>query len=70
MKYKLRLDLKLEGTSFYRIEALKDFSDVKKGDLGGYVQKESNLSQKGDCWIYNNARVSGNSSISEDARIG
>lgn len=29
----------------YRIRALKDFSDVKKGDLGGYVESEDNLSQ-------------------------
>ena len=27
------------GIKLYRIKALKDFSDVKKGDLGGYVQQ-------------------------------
>jgi hypothetical protein len=39
-KYKL---IKQKDTHLYRIEALKDFGDVKKGDLGGYVQSEDNL---------------------------
>ena len=33
----------------HRIKALKDFGDVKKGDLGGWIEKESNLSQDGNC---------------------
>lgn len=41
----------------YRIRALKDFSDVKKGDLGGYVESEYNLSQYGNCWIYDDSIV-------------
>ena len=36
----------------FRIKALKNFNDVKKGDIGGYVECEKNLSQYGDCWIY------------------
>ena len=44
----------------HRIRALKDFRDVKKGDLGGYVEKESNLSHEGNCWIYDNACIYGN----------
>lgn len=36
----------------YRIEALKDFNNVKAGDLGGFIESEKNLSQKGDCWVY------------------
>lgn len=46
------------GIKLYRIKALKDFSDVKKGDFGGYVQQESNLSQFGDAWVYGYAQVS------------
>ena len=45
------------GTVLHRIIALKDFGDVKKGDLGGFVQSESNLSHEGNCWIYEDARV-------------
>lgn len=61
--------------TLYRIEALKDFSDVKKGDKGGYVESEANLSHYGDCWIYDNACVYdrvivvGNSIVSGYARL-
>ena len=41
----------------YRIRALRDFGGVKEGDLGGYVQSESNLSHDGDCWIYDDAFI-------------
>ena len=40
----------------HRIRALIDVNEkVPKGSLGGYVQSESNLSQEGECWIYNQA---------------
>lgn len=48
---------KLYGKSMYRIRALKDFSDVKKGQYGGYVESEENLSQTGNCWIYDDSIV-------------
>ena len=48
---------KLYNRPMYRIRALKDFSDVKKGDLGGYVESEDNLSQTGNCWIYDDSIV-------------
>lgn len=47
------------GIKVYRIKALKDFSDVKKGDFGGYIQQGSNLSQMGDAWVYGDAKVFG-----------
>ena len=53
----------------YRIRALKNFGDVKKGDLGGFVSSYDNLSQDGDCWIYDNAAVVDNANIIEDAKI-
>ena len=53
----------------YRIEALKDFGDVKKGDKGGYVQSEENLSQEGDCWIYDNAQVFNDAKVYDNAKI-
>lgn len=46
---------KHNGKTLYRIQAEKDFFDVKKGDLGGYIENEKNLSQQGDCWVYNQA---------------
>ena len=47
----------------HRIRALKDFNNVKKGELGGFIEKEKNLSQEGDCW------VGGNATVYEDARV-
>ncbi len=59
-----------------RIQALRDINEtVKKGELGGYVQREWNLSQSGECWLYGQAvckdlaRVQGNASILENAGI-
>ena len=54
---------------YYRLKAVKNFSDVQKGDLGGFVDGYRNLSQEGNCWIYDNAWAKDNSRVSEDARI-
>ena len=32
------------GRTLYRIKATTDFGDVEKGELGGYIEKEENLS--------------------------
>ena len=48
-----------DGRILHRIKAIKDFNDVKKGDLGGWIESEENLSQEGNCWIYNDAEVYG-----------
>lgn len=53
----------------YRIQALEDFGDVKKGELGGFVQNEDNLSHKGDCWIYEDAKVCGEAKVYENAKV-
>jgi hypothetical protein len=34
------------GNTLHRIKALKNFSDIHKGDLGGFVESEENLSSK------------------------
>ena len=53
----------------YRIRALKDFSDIKAGDVGGWVCSEDNLSQEGDCWIYDNAKCLDNSRVYDNAMM-
>ena len=53
----------------YRIRALKSFGDVKEGQLGGYVEKESNLSHGGNCWIYKRSKVYGNAILENNASI-
>ena len=55
--------------TLYRIKALKDFNDVKAGDLGGFIEKEDNLSHDGDCWVYDNACVYGNVYVFDNARV-
>ena len=35
------------GRTLHRIEALKDFGDVKAGDKGGWIEQEENLNQDG-----------------------
>jgi len=69
-KYKLTDKTKVvNGHTLCRIQALKDFSDVKKGDLGGWVEKEENLSQYGKCWIHNEACVYDCACVHDDAKI-
>ena len=53
----------------HRIKALKDFNDVRKGDLGGYIEKEENLSHEGNCWIYDNANVFDDAWVFGDAQV-
>ena len=75
-KYKL-LDecIELNRHKLFRIQALKDFSNVKTGDIGGYIEYEKNLSQKGNCWvsgdawIEDNAEIYGNSEVSGSAKV-
>lgn len=69
-KYELTKYEKEEyGTKLYRIRALKDFGNVKAGDLGGFVESENNLSQEGNCWIYETSKVCGNAHVSGNAKI-
>lgn len=55
--------------TLYRIIALKNFGDVKIGSKGGYVESEDNLSQTGNCWIYDRACVFGKAEVSDNAKI-
>lgn len=49
----------VEGATLYRIQAVKNFGNVKVGDVGGWIENEKNLSFLGNCWIFNEARVWG-----------
>lgn len=60
---------KHHGKLLYQIKALKDFRDIKAGDLGGFIEKEENLSHMGNCWIYNKAIVCGDAVIRNNAII-
>lgn len=58
-----------KGVILKRIVALKDFGDVKKGDLGGWLESEENLSPLGDSWVYEEAKVAENAKVYGDARV-
>lgn len=58
-----------DGHILHRIKALRDFSDVKAGDLGGYIESYSNLSHSGECWVYNQAKVYSHASVRNDAEL-
>ena len=57
------------GKKLFRIEAVKDFGEVKKGDKGGFIQCEQNLSHDGDSWVSGDALVYGNACVYDDACV-
>ena len=70
MKYELTSETKKIGTVvLYRIKALRSFGDCKTGDLGGWIGKESNLSQEGNAWVSGDARVSGDAKVYGNAWV-
>jgi carbonic anhydrase/acetyltransferase-like protein (isoleucine patch superfamily) len=65
-------------TTLYRIRALTEFQTavshgnknvVSKYELGGWIESPWNLSQEGNCWVGDNARVFGDAFIGGDALI-
>jgi len=71
-KYELLVGdcLRAGDRTVYRIRALRDFGDVKRGDLGGYIESEENLRHDGDCWVHDVAQVYGPDAIVRDnARV-
>ena len=70
-KYEILKDdyINYAGTTLYRIKSLRDFSDVKAGELGGYIQNEKNLSHNDFCWIYEYAKVYEDAKILGNARV-
>ena len=70
-KYEILLEDKIEykRKTLYKIRALRDFSNVKAGDIGGYIESEKNLSHHGSCWVYDNAWVYESSKVYDNARV-
>lgn len=74
------------GRMLYRIRAVRDFESlngviIHAGELGGWIEKEDNLSHDGGCWVgddaavfdnarvYNNGVIVGDAVIYDDARV-
>ena len=60
------------GTTLKRIRAAVGFElkcgvVIGKGELGGWIEKESNLS--GNAWVSGNAKVSDNAEVSGNAEV-
>ena len=73
--------IEMFGVTLHRIKAVRSFGNVKEGDLGGFVEKEENISEDLEAWVsgdaivwgnakvWGNAEVSGNAKVSGDAEV-
>lgn len=52
------------GAKLFQIKCTRKIKYADIGDLGGYIEKENNLS--GDAWVSGNAQVSGDARVSND----
>lgn len=69
-KYKLTEETKIAyGRTLHRIEALRDFGDVKAGEKGGWIESEYNLSHDGTCWVGYGSRVLEMAKVLDDAKV-
>lgn len=69
-KYRLTDEKIIVGDrELYLIQALKNFGNVKKGQLGGYIESEKNLSHIGNSWVADRALVFENAEIKNNAII-
>ncbi|MBR3577124.1 MAG: hypothetical protein IKL42_06970, partial [Clostridia bacterium] len=68
-KYELMEEQKQHNRTVYRIKALVDFSDVKAGEIGGYVCGEKNLSHEGDAWVCGDAFILDNAVVKDNAVV-
>ena len=58
------------GITLFQIKAEISFGSIAKGELGGYIEKEENLSQVyGNAWVSGDARVSGNARVYGNAWV-
>ena len=70
MKYELTKEtVPWMGRTLYRIRATASFGIVIKGELGGFIESDKNLSIAGDAWVYGNARVWGDAQVYGNAWV-
>ena len=81
-KYKFTgITKEVYGRTLNQIVCVTTFASIKSGEIGGYIEKEANLSQDGNAWVcvnaevygnakvYGNAWVYGNAKVCEDAEV-
>lgn len=72
MKYEFTGETKVYlGITLKRIRAIIEIDafGVAKGSLGGWIEKESNLSHSGNAWVQGSARIHGNARIYDNALV-
>lgn len=73
-KYELTNEtIEVNGKTLRRIKALRYvdadcIDEVREGTLGGFIEKEENLSHEGNCWVYD-GNVLGGVTIYENAKV-
>lgn len=69
-KYRFTGDTLVEnGVTLHGIVALKDFGEIKKDQPGGWIEKESNLSQADNCWVTAYAMIIGGATVRDNAVV-
>lgn len=70
-KFELTSETKINifGKKLFRIKALVSFGVVKTGETGGWVEKEENVNQSGDAWVFDNAEVFDNARVLDNAEV-
>jgi len=74
-KYELTDEtIEIGDSVLHRIRAVRDFTlkdgtKIKKGELGGWVEEERNLSHDGNCWVGDNAKVFGDAQVCFNALV-
>jgi hypothetical protein len=63
------ISLLFRTATLHRIRAVAEFGLVKIGDLGGWIEKEENLSHEGKAWVWGNAKVCGDAEVCGDAKV-
>ena len=63
------ISLFFRTATLHRIRAVAEFGLVKIGDLGGWIEKEENLSHEGKAWVCGDAEVWGNAKVCGDAEV-
>ena len=59
----------VSGITLRRIRAVRRFTQAEAGEMGGWIQKEENLSHDGDCWVGREAIVCNWARVTDDALV-
>ncbi|MBE6924560.1 MAG: polymer-forming cytoskeletal protein, partial [Ruminococcaceae bacterium] len=57
------------GRTLHRIRATVSFGNVSAGEVGGWIEKEENLSHEGNAWVYGEAQVYGKAQVYGEAQV-